>query len=101
MVVVLTTNAVIYLAALLWVLVVACKIFSCGLVNSELRHVESSFRTLNPGPLHWDHGVFTIGPPWKCGTLVPMFLGALGVPGFCACDRSVSSIWSMLSLGLV
>ena len=46
-----------YFIWLCWVLAVACGIFAamCGLYLTD--------QGSNPGPLYWEHGVLTTGPP--------------------------------------
>ena len=57
-----------------WVLVVAHGIFSCGMQDLLLWHVESLVvacgiqfpdKGSNPGPLNWECGVLATGPPGK------------------------------------
>ena len=44
---------------LCWVLIAACGIFSGSVWDFV------PWPGLNPGPLHWKHGVSVTGPPWK------------------------------------
>ena len=89
------TIAVIYSAALLWALDAACKIFSSAY---ELLVAACGIQFPDPEPRPSALGSWSLSRwatmeiPW-----LPCFLAHWE---FQACDRGVSSTWSMLSLGL-